>query len=146
MACALRVFVDSSTPTLVEVDIIGECCKFPIYCSNQVLHGLIRLLSMYVDLCSHSMYMDALRHWMWHHPTCFSFRAIELVSKVDANYVVLGASMVKWTKKVLLYTKTISFLALMLMLSSILSINSTFEVENFLYIPWILYLLEGIIT
>ena len=30
------------------------------------------LPSMYVDLCSHSVYTTALRHWMWHHPACLS--------------------------------------------------------------------------
>ena len=27
---------------------------------------------MCVYLCSRSEYMDALRHWMWHHPSCLS--------------------------------------------------------------------------
>ena len=40
------------------------------------------LLSMYVDLCSHSVYTVALRHWMWHHPACLLVWGWLLVSKL----------------------------------------------------------------
>ena len=52
-----------------------------------------RLLSMYVDLYNHSVYTAALRHWMWHHPTCLSVWRWLLAPKLTPTMLSSGLAL-----------------------------------------------------
>ena len=67
-----------------NVDCCSDGAEFFIEFVFEVFHefGEVFFGDEHVDLCSHSVYTMALRHWMWHHPACLLVWGWLLVSKL----------------------------------------------------------------